>query len=277
MTLRLAIFSLLAGLWPLALAGCSLNLTTHEELVEKALAARPKPTVKVDTFNGAIDVKIDGQALVLAKVRKRGSGATAEAAKADCDKVEVVIEEEPGNAFHIFVRRAPGSTWSGNSGGSVELLVPEEAILDLKTSNGAIDVAGPSRSLSAKSSNGPLSAKGGSGIFDLQTSNGAIEVEATKADLKAQSSNGRLRFVGSLAEGEHFLRTSNGSVNVQMPSDSSFKLDASTLNGRVKCEFDLGKTERERKTHLVGVAGQSPLAKLTIRTSNGTVEIEKRD
>lgn len=271
-------FGLLLAALSLGLTGCSMNLATHEELVEKTFAAKPKPTVIVETFNGAIDVKVDGQALLLAKVRKRGSGATEDAAKADCANIEVTFEEEAGNTFRITAKRIGNSSWSGNSGAAVEILVPENAALELKTANGAVNANGAFRSLTTKSSNGAISAKGGSGIIDVQTSNGSVEVEATTADLlKMQSSNGRLRFVGSLGEGEHSMKTSNGSVNVQLPSETSFRLDASTSNGRVGCEFDLRKKEKERKSQLIGTVGTKPLATLTIKTSNGTVEIEKRD
>lgn len=258
-------------------AGCSMPAFTHEELAEKTFAAKPKPTIYVETFNGQIDVKADGPALLLAKVWKRGSGGSEEAAKDDCENVEVAFEEEPGNVFRIVARRKDGSSWSGRSGARVELLVPVDATLNLKTSNGAVAVAGPTRGLTVKSSNGSLSAKGGKGLFDLQTSNGRVEVEAEEADLKLKSSNGKLRFVGSLAAGEHTLQTSNGTIDVQLPSDASFKLDAVTSNGRVSCAFDLKSKEKERKSRLAGVVGDSPLATLTLKTSNGSVEVEKRD
>ncbi len=155
--------------------------------------------------------------------------------------------------------------------------MPEAAQLDLKTSNGAVTVNGATRRLVAKSSNGAMSAKGGSGLIDLKTSNGRIEVEAVKADLKLQSSNGKLRFVGSLAEGEHAMQSSNGSIDVQLPADSSFKLDAVTSNGKVSCDFEMKSKEKERKSRLVGSVGSSPMSTLTLKTSNGSIDVEKKD
>lgn len=257
------------------LVGCH-QLVSHEELVEESFATRAKPTVIVDTFNGAIDVKSEGQALLLAKVFKRGSGATPESARADCEQIEVSITEEPGNVFRIVAKRPDGS-WMPRGGARIEILVPVEATLELKSSNGTINVEGNPANITARTSNGAMHAKGGRGRRELKTSNGRIEVEAEQAELKLESSNGRLRFVGSLAAGNHLLASSNGSVDVQIPESSSFQLDASTSNGRIRSAFEFSKSEKSKRGRLAGTVGKNPEATLKITTSNGSIDIEGID
>lgn len=258
----------------LLLAGCSAGHPfSHEETVEKTFATKAKPRVIVETFNGPVDVKVDGQALLLAKVIKKGTGITQEAAREDCGNIEVMFTEEQDNTYRIVAKRTNG--WQGRSGATVELVVPEQAELELKSSNGSIEVVGPAADLKARTSNGPITTKGGKGRRELYSSNGRIEVEADAAELKLDTSNGRIRFVGSLLAGEHLLDSSNGSITVILPATATFKVDASTSNGSIKSEFELSESSRAKRTRLIGSVGTNPTAELKIKTSNSSIDIEK--
>src|SRR5206468_3339764 len=128
---------------------------------------------------------------VRAKVTKRGAGATKEEAEDDLENVEVKMAQD-GDTVRIAARRAEGKPNPGNSGASASLEVPAGAVLDLRSSNGPLNVVGLTGDVTGKSSNGPIKVKGGRGTLVLATSNGPITVEGARGKLDLNTSNGAI-------------------------------------------------------------------------------------
>lgn len=291
--LLLAIVAALAACAPTT-GGVSLgvNRATAEEAVSGSFSAE-KPTIIVETFNGSIDVTVGGGTTVKADVTKRGSGDTADEAKADLKNIQVTMNQE-GNTVRVTAQRSDKRTDVDNSGASARLTVPAGSILQLRTSNGkvtssgdaaavtvqssngAIDVRGATGALELKTSNGHITANGGSETIVLETSNGAIDVTTTKAvQVTATSSNGALIFNGPLAaNSKNVLRTDNAQIMVTLPAAASFTLDASTSNGKITSGFAV-KGDNPRDTELKGAVGGDPQTSLKLQTSNADIEIRK--
>jgi hypothetical protein len=270
-----------------------LSSDTATEDVEKSFAVGKTPRVVVEMFNGAIDV-VSGveEDKVRAKVTKRGAGASKEEAEDDLVNVEVAMVQD-GDTIRVVARRAEGKPNPGNSGASAVVEVPTGAVLDLRSSNGAVNVVGRTGPVTAKSSNGAIKVKGGrgplqlatsnaaitvegaGGKLDLNTSNGGITIAARDAEVNAHTSNGGIRFSGTLAEGEHVLHSSNGGLTLTLPEDARFRVDAATSNGRITSAFAVKEKGGQSKTHLRGTVGDDPAASLKLSTSNGGIKIEK--
>jgi DUF4097 and DUF4098 domain-containing protein YvlB len=265
--------ALLAGL-ALALSACTGGNVTAEEIVAQSFDTSASPRVVVETFNGHIEVAAGAEADVLAEVTKRGAGFSLAGAEDDLKNVEVTMTQE-GDTVRIVARRTGGPQLMGNSGASIELTVPAGASLDLHTSNGHIGSNGVTGDISMDTSNGALEVDGGGGRIDLSTSNGRIDVEARDAVVDARTSNGRIGFRGSLAEGNHGFRTSNGRIEITLPSSAQFRIDASTSNGDVSTEFPVSRSGSTRDEELHGVVGENPDASITATTSNGDIDIRR--
>jgi DUF4097 and DUF4098 domain-containing protein YvlB len=290
--LLLAVVLALAACGPTSSASLGVNRATAEEVVSASFTAE-KPTIIVETFNGNIDITVSAGTAVKIDVTKRGSGDTADEAKADLKNIQVTMNQE-GSTVRVTAQRSDKRTDVGNSGASAKLTVPAGSILQLRTSNGkvtssgeaaavtvqssngAIDVRGAAGALDIKTSNGNITVGGGSESIALETSNGAIEVTTTKeVQITAASSNGGLRFSGPLAaNSKNVLRTDNGTIGVTLPAAASFTLDASTSNGKVASEFVV-KGDNPRDTEIKGTVGGNPQAALTLQTSNANIEIRK--
>jgi DUF4097 and DUF4098 domain-containing protein YvlB len=283
-----------------ALAACAptggistgVNRATAEEVVSASFTAE-KPTIIVETFNGNIDVTVSAGTAVKVDVTKRGSGDTADEAKADLKNIQVTMNQE-GSTVRVTAQRTDKRADLGNSGAAAKLTVPAGSILQLRTSNGriaasgaaetvtaqssngAIDVRGATGPLDLKTSNGNITVSGGSEAIALETSNGAIEVSTNEAvELNAASSNGALKFTGPLsANGQNVLRTDNARIDVTLPADSSFTLDAATSNGKVTSAFAV-KGDNPRDTELKGTVGGDAQTSLKLQTSNGNIDIRK--
>jgi len=284
----------------LALAACGpntgvsvgVNRATADEVVSASFTAE-KPTIVVETFNGNIDITIGVGTAVKIDVTKRGSGDTADEAKADLKNIQVTMNQE-GSTVRVTAQRTDKRTDVSNSGASAKLTVPPGSILQLRTSNGkvtasgeaaavtvqssngAVDVRGATGALDLKTSNGNITTNGGSGTIALETSNGVIDVTTTKeVQITATSSNGGLKFSGPLAaNSKNVLRTDNATIVVTLPAAASFTLDASTSNGKITSGFVV-KGDNPRDTELKGTVGGDPQASLKLQTSNANIEIRK--
>ena len=249
----------------------------------------PTPRVSVETFNGSIDVTTGSGDTVQIEVTKRGSGVSQSAAEDDLKNVQVNFTQD-GDSVRVVVTRPQPHI--GNSGASVTIRLPEQAELDLRTSNGRITVGGAVNDVKARASNGPIVVRGSTGSLDLQTSNGPIEtdggrgrltletsngpitIRSAEATVNARTSNGPIRFTGSLSEGEHVLRSSNANIVMTLPAAASFSVDASTSNGNISSDFTLASGEQTEK-RMNGTVGTQPNAALDVQTSNGSIDLNK--
>jgi DUF4097 and DUF4098 domain-containing protein YvlB len=279
----------------LVLPGCwvvNFNPFTAEQEVSDTFKTKATPLIVVDTFNGVIDVTPGEKGIVEARVTKRAGGSTQEEAEQDLENIEVSMKQE-GDKIEIKVGKTDQSMWS-NRGASVELQVPEGTVLDVRTtngkvnvvaitgdvkarsSNGAIHVKGTRGKLDLTTSNGGIQAEGGTGRLDLKTSNGPIAVKSTKAVVNARTSNGAIQFTGRLNDGDNAFQSSNGKIALALPSDAEFNLDATTSNGRIKSDFAVDEDEKANKHRLRGTVGKDPKATIKVHTSNGSIEIREQ-
>ncbi len=173
--------------------------------------------------------------------------------------------------------------------------VPPGAVLDLKTSNGSVKltggtgkvtvqtsngsvhVGGATGELHLATSNGPVTVTGARGRADVKTSNGSIDLEVEKGLVTAHTSNGPVRVRGTLADGEHSVTTSNGRIAVTLPAAARFRFDASTVNGGITTEFGESPKSKPGGAHLRAEVGDNPAVSLTLRTTNGGIQILKEE
>lgn len=260
----------------LGLTGCSMvnfGISKATEAVTDSFTTGSQPTIVVDTFNGRINVRAGADGQVAVTVTKTGSGNSQRAAEADLENVEVRMTQD-GNTIRVTAERTDRNPIS-NSGAEVDLTVPVSAILDLKTSNGKITSTGIQGDLVLATSNGEINVMGGQGSHNLSTSNGAIQIEAQSAQVNARTSNGSISFAGELIDGDHRFETSNGSVDISLPGDSQFELDAHTSNGRVTSDFAVLSNRSSDDNELIGTVGDNPAVFIRVQSSNGSIRLVK--
>lgn len=257
------------------LTGCMVNFGSSQatETVTNSFSTGAQPAIIVETFNGRIDVQAGADGQVAVAVTKTGSGASQRAAEADLKNIDVQMTQN-GDTIRVSIKRTDNNS-IGNSGARVDLTVPASAMLDLTTSNGKITSTGIQGDLTLVTSNGEIVVMGGRGSQDLTTSNGRIQLEAQSARVNARTSNGPISFTGELIDGKHSFETSNGSVDISLPADSQFDLNAHTSNGRVTSEFALQSSRGSEDNELVGTVGDNPAVFIQVQTSNGSITLSK--
>jgi RNA polymerase sigma factor (sigma-70 family) len=265
---------------------------TVQEVLTKSFQTGQAPNLVVEVFNGPIEIVADADGKVDAKVTKKSEARTEEEAKAGLKNVDVQMTQEKG-AIHIHANRID-KTRPGQESVAAVLHVPAGAILDLRTSNGPVTVKGGKGTARVRTSNGGIQVKenkgalrlttsngsidvaGATGRMELKTSNGGILVDAEAALVKAETSNHEIRFRGRLADGEHTFTTSNGQIRLTLPQDARFRVDARTSNGTIVDDFSPGRAKGRGVARVQHTVGDNPKASIRLRTSNGSIEIRKQ-
>lgn len=274
-----------------ALAGCGwigANRVTAEKVVSKSFPTKAPPKVIVETFNGRVDVTATSPGEVHAEVTKRAGASTQEAAEADLDNIDVTLAQDGDTV--VIRARVTDQKLVGHRSADVTVQVPEQSMLDLRTTNGKLSAIGLLGDVIAESSNGAVNVKGSRGKLVLATANGAVKVEGgatveartsngvvrvkdARGPVTARTSNGTVLLSGKLAAGDYDLETINGKVMVTLPANAQFRLDARTTLGVVSCGFNLSETDEKARKRLRGTVGKDPKATLKLRTGNGRIEI----
>lgn len=173
----------------------------------------------------------------------------------------------------IDIEAVRGSVRARTSGGSVTL---EGAVgpVDLQTSGGPIRIADVQGETRARTSGGPITASEIVGALDVETSGGPIRLQDVAGPVQAHTSGGGItaRF-SHAAAGE--LRTSGGSIEVELPEGAGVDLDAETSGGRVSIDGELTVSGELDRSHVRGRLGGGG-ERLVLKTSGGNIRVRAR-
>ena len=225
----------------------------------------PGQTLEIKGVNGAIEASpaAGGEIEVSAvKTARRSNPA----------EVEVKVVEHSGGVTICAVY--PSSSWWGGrnecapgDGGHLgannndvqvnfTVKVPAGIRFDGSTVNGAIKADRLPDDARVETVNGGIEVTA-AGHVEAQTVNGSIEASLGRAD-----------WTGKLE-----LQTVNGGITVQMPEGASTEIDAETVNGSIRTDFEVGG-KRQSRRHLAGTIGSGG-RRLEMETVNGSIEILK--
>lgn len=249
---------------------------TVEEALSLELSAADLERVEASTFNGAVNVVVahEGDTTIRIKAIKRASGADENSARADLANVEVTVVNDNG-VGRIVARRTGDTTFLGNCGVSLTISIPPGVATSLRTDNGQLSISGVGAAVIAHSSNGAIRIDGAAGSVEARTTNGAINVNATDAIVSATTTDGRVAFSGSLADGKHTFRTTNGAIDIALPVDAQFSVLARTTNGRTTVNYELAEsTESRKRTQIEGHTSADAQTTINAVTTNGSVTIQ---
>ena len=143
------------------------------------------------------------------------------------------------------------------------------------TIRGSVNVHTDSGDVTGNTITGPVAIAAASGSIKLQQITGELNAKTWSGDITVHTSaisgnsllqtvNGSVRFDGSIdAHGSYTMQTTNGDVDLTLPADTAFSLEASTGSGSVQNAFGGGSV------------GGEPRAPLVLRTQNGSVAVVK--
>jgi DUF4097 and DUF4098 domain-containing protein YvlB len=248
----------------LLVVATSLTAATRTETVDRTFDVKPGATVQLTNVNGRVTVSAWDQArvrVVAVKKVEADSDDVAEAMKA------LRVDLQPQNGGLVIDTIYPkdhegaGSLFSWLLGDDIdaqvtyELTVPRTMNVDVSNTNGGIHLNGVAGTHELDTTNGKIEVARCAGSLDASTTNGSIRAELTKVN-KGQP----LRF-----------ETTNGRIEVELPSDLAVDLDASTTNGSIDSELPVSTTRTDRNSLRGSINGGG--TSLRMRTTNGGIAI----
>jgi hypothetical protein len=144
---------------------------------------------------------------------------------------------------------------------SYRINVPRRNDLDLRANNGGITIANVS------------------GNIKFDTNNGGVRLTDLGGNVKGETHNGGLNVAlsGNRWEGEGIdVQTTNGGVNLQIPTGYNAELETRTVNGGFSIDFPItvqGELAMNRGIRTTLGAG-GPL--VSVRTTNGGLRVNRR-
>lgn len=252
---------------------CSTPPHKAERIVTVSAEAATDMTLCAATSNG--NIKVEGQPAggceVTAKITARGNSEQEARDMAEAVVVALVPSQQ---GLEVDIKK-PQSELSKHIGISLDIKMPEQNRLNLKTSNGNIDISNISRDVELHTSNGNIDLNRVSGPISAATSNGNVSCHDTANNLKARTSNGNISVVFTERTenpDQVELETSNGSIHLTPPAAFSAKVDASTSNGKISSNRAILVQGDISKTKLHGTIGDGR-GTCRLHTSNGSIHI----
>lgn len=238
------------------LSGCGSSSVARREIERTIeLDEVAVTSLQVRSPNGDVRIVEDESSSGLRVVGTvAASGADEEEATRRLDDFDLRITQIDPHTWRI----EPGmpSFRRGDDGMGLSIVVPRLGDTRIDTGNGSIAIP---------SSHGSL---------DLQTGNGWVDVRSVRGPLVVWTGNGRItcglddRWSGDVVD----LKTGNGEIGLEMPSERIGSLAANTGNGSIErwdADGELVERARSRSMAIVG-DGDTPVI---LETGNGSIRV----
>ncbi len=167
--------------------------------------------------------------------------------------------------------------------------------LEIDTRNGSVDVSGVKGNATITNRYAPISVENVQGELTINGRNNSIDVQHIEGDIRSDSSyqnvsirDGRGAVTVNSRNGDILIgfvkppqknitiTSRYGNVTLELPSGSSFTVDARTEHGQVESEFEgLNTTKSNREGSISGHAGQGG-PQITVTLRNGDIHLDKR-
>jgi DUF4097 and DUF4098 domain-containing protein YvlB len=230
-----------------------------------------KPDLRVDTSDANIHVSTWDQNTIEAKVTtlryKIGEGGIRIEEHQNGDLVEIDVHF-PHHNFTV--------EW-GNHRVDVEIHMPREGKVNLRTGDGKIEIGGLKGEMDLHSGDGSEVLEGVDGKLRATTGDGHIRADGRFDALELKTGDGRVEVRAaagsSLASGWR-LETGDGSVTLEVPADFSADVDLHTSDGHIDLEMPVTTEGKLRENEVHGKLNGGGNS-LIIRTGDGSIRLRK--
>lgn len=253
----------------------------YEEPFEQMIPQENATKVEVGNRNGTIRVEGWDNPEIAIEAIKRVRNVNRRDADRLFEELRIEIHREGGTiqVETVYPEGGRKGFWGGlfgsKPGMSVEynIRVPKKLDVGLRTTNGKLELSDVAGNLDLSSTNGSLSVQDVQGDLRGRTTNGAIRVSELTGTFDVHTTNGAIDIqLTAAGVGDLKARTTNGAIVLRVPPDLSVEVDASTSNGRVRCDLPIQMEGVRSKKRLRGSLNKGGPS-LELRTTNGAIEI----
>lgn len=278
-------------------SACTVGFSSDAYTVreEKRFKVDGVPDLELVTFDGSIEVRGSDRPDIVVEIEKAGSSQEI------VDSIKVVAEQD-GNRVRVEARGPDTSEWMigiGSISRRARLVatVPRgcnlladsrdgsikierlKGRLELRSGDGSVQGYDLDGDLLVDTEDGSIKLQSITGKLDARTGDGSLSVEGRLAAARLRTEDGSVRFRierGSAMEEDWEVRTGDGTVSLQVPDEFAAEIDASTGDGSVRADADLGlrTASEDSRGRLEGTLGSGG-RRLTIRSGEGSIVLRR--
>jgi hypothetical protein len=224
------------------------------------------PALHVDARDGSVTVRGGDQKNISATV-------TAIGWKIAPGELEV-LDHQMGDRVEIALR-VPSVNWSiGRRSVRVEIQVPRETQVDVRTGDGAIRVSDVSGEMRLTTGDGGIEATAVDGVLRARTGDGRISARGRFTALNLHTGDGSITaevLPGSRLSSAWRIETGDGSVNLKVPADLAADLDLQTGDGSLSFDLPVTTTQHDKHSVKGKLNGGGPV--FSVRTGDGSLRL----
>jgi Toastrack DUF4097 len=228
------------------------------------------PALQVEGSDASVQVHGTNGSVISATVRTRGW-------EIGSSNGVRIVERQTGDQVYLQIK-LPNQQWNfGNRSVEIEVSVPQDTRVQLTTSDGSVSLENTKASAVLATSDGSIHVADFAGDLRARTSDGSIDVDGRFTALDLVTSDGHIEVDaqgGSKISGSWSARTSDGSIELRLPSDLAFDLDATTSDGSISSDLPVSVEGSHAENRLHGkVNGGGPA--LQLHTGDGSIHIAR--
>lgn len=248
---------------------CLLSSFAFADDWNKSYNLTGKPTLKVETSDANIRVTASDRNTIEAHVTTQGY-------KIGPDGIRIT-ETQAGNIVDIQVRYPHHDVvigWNHHKV-DVEIQVPREATINLRTGDGRISVSGVKGDIDTWSGDGAQQIDSIDGTLRAHTGDGRITAAGRFDSLELNTGDGRIEataLANSTVSHEWTLHTGDGSVTLLIPPTLAADVELHTSDGRITLDLPLEVNGGLRTNNVHGkINGGGRL--LSVHTGDGSITL----
>jgi hypothetical protein len=262
--------------------------TVHADDYAKSFTISNRASVRVDTNDGSVSVSTGDTHQVEFRVEYQGY---------ELNKSLQIDSNQHGDEVEL-IARIPGK-WHFSLGAirrlHIEVRMPKEADLQIRTGDGAIKANGVSGTIDLHTGDGALGVSSLKGAIRLHTGDGSIEGSDLDGKCDAVSGDGRIRLTGrfdvlsaksgdgsigvealqgSKLDSPWSIGSGDGSIDVALPANLPVDIDATTGDGHISSDIPItmeGVISKSRVRGKMNGGGST----LTIHTGDGAIHLKQ--
>jgi hypothetical protein len=287
----------------------------YEQKFEKTENLARDGKVVISNISGSIEIRSWAEAKVKIEANKVSQAKTMDKAKEDADKVQIVVEKTGDILrIETKYPDQRGRNESLSVSVYYQVWVPEKASLKAKSVSGGLLVEGLGGAVEsnvtsgnvtlskimgdvdATVTSGTVTVSDVTGAVNLRTISGGITAERIKGSVEAETTSGAIRmrdivgaksirakvlsgnvsYEGDLAkDGKYSLEALSGRLEMIVPANSGFELEAETFSGGIQSDFNVTVSGRLSAKELHGVVNNGG-ASVRLKSFSGSISLKKK-
>jgi lia operon protein LiaG len=236
---------------------------------ERAFPAGDIKEIQVKAISSDINIiAVEGSEIKAHLYGKTVSGVTG--------PVVELIAETRGSKLAIEVKHRPNISLFGNSSVTLDVFVPGSYNEDMRLETVSGDIAADNLNLNR------LAAKSVSGAIEIssvdtaetsvKTTSGRVRLDGFEGNLDFDSVSGGLDVQYNTFDSDIRGKTVSGSLEIILPADAAFTLEAKTVSGDINCGFPVTVTGSLSKRGLSGTVSSGDNS-IALETVSGNARI----